>query len=349
MDDEKKIKLTTLLYAVLIIVVLIIGIGAVLAYGTQSSLGKRIYSIISNTLPLPAAIIDYKNVVYLKDVEKDLNSIEKFYQTYDFSDEGLRVDFSTPEGIKRLQIKKREIIDKLVEDKIIEILARKKGIKISQKDIDKIVSQKLTEYGTTDEVSNDLLNSYGWSIEDFKKFVVMPSAYKSALSAYVSQNELDPSGPKVKAEQAQKELKSGKDFKEVVRDYSVGASKENRGELGWVKRDQLLPELQAVLFGQKSFDKNSIIESSIGFHIIEITNKKKENNEDMLQIRQIFIAKNTFADWLNDQKKDLSVWIPLSGFSWNNSTASVDFRSKEMQEFEKTERAKSVGDASIMF
>ena len=349
MDDEKKIRLTTLIYAILIIVVLIIGISAVLAYGTQSSIGKRVNSFVSNTLPLPAAIVNYTNIVYLKDVEKDLASIEKFYQTYDFSDEGLRVDFSTPEGRKRLQIKKREIIDKLVEDKIIEILARNKKIKISQKDIDKIVSQKLNEYGTTDEVKNDLLNSYGWSMDDFKKFVVMPSAYKAALSAYVSQNELDSSEPKAKAEQAQKELASGKNFKEVVEKYSVGASKENSGELGWVKRDQLLPELQNALFGQKSFEKNSIIESSIGFHIIEIENKKKENNEDMFQIRQIFIAKNTFADWLDNQKKDMSVWIPLSGFTWNNSNASVDFRSKEMQEFEKTERAKSVGDASIMF
>jgi DNA polymerase III delta subunit len=95
-----------------------------LAYGTQTEIGGKISAIMSRVIPFPAAIVDYTNVVYLSDVEKDLASIETFYQTQDLSKEGLRVDFTTPDGKKRLQIKEREILDKLVEDKIIEILAK---------------------------------------------------------------------------------------------------------------------------------------------------------------------------------------------------------------------------------
>lgn len=349
MDDEKKIKLSTLIYAFLIIVVIIIGVSSFLAYGTQTAIGKKIYKIISNTIPFPGVIIDYTNFVYLKDIEKDLASIETFYKTYDFSDEGMRVDFTTPEGGKRLQIKKREIIDKLVEDKIIEILVKKNGINISQKEISNIINQKLAEYGSGDNVKSDLLNSYGWNLEDFKKFVVLPNAYETALSVYVSQNELDDSQAKIKIEQAQKQLINGRNFTEVASEYSDGASKEKGGELGWVKKAQLLPELQDLLFQAKAPEKNSVIESSIGFHIIEIENKKKENNEELLQIRQVFIAKDTFSDWLEVQKKKMRVLIPMSGFTWNKDAGSVDFRNKEMQTFEKNERAKQSGDASIMF
>ena len=349
MDDEKKIKLSTLIYAVLIVIVIAIGICSILAYGTQTEAGKKIYTAISNTIPFPAAIINYTNFVYLKDVEKDLASIETFYKTYDFSDDGMRVDFSTPDGKKRLQIKKREIVDKLVEDKIIEILAKKNGINISKAEINKAINQQLMEYGTEDNVKNDVLDSYGWSLEDFKKFVVLPNAYETALSTYVNQNELDNSQAKIKIEQAQKQLASGRNFTEVASEYSDGASKEKGGELGWVKKEQLLPELQDSLFQAKAPEKNSIIESSIGFHIVDVENKKKENNEDLLQIRQIFVAKENFVDWLDTQKKKINLFVLVNGFTWNKNTGSVDFSNEEMREFEKNERSKAVGDASIMF
>ena len=351
MNNEKKIKLKTLIYALLIIIIIIIGISSILAYGTQTEIGKKISTVISRVIPFPAAVIGYTNVVYMSDVEQDLASLEKFYQTHDLSKEGLRVDFTTSDGQKRLQIKEREIIDKLVEDKIIEILAKKKGVTLSQADINKAIAQGLSDYGTADDVKNDLLNSYGWSMEDFKKFVVLPSAYKAALSSLVSQQILNNSQAKAKLEQAQKQLAGGKDFAQVASEYSEGASKGNGGELGWVKKNQVLPELQSALFdsNSKPFEKDSVIESSIGFHIIEIENKKQENNEDVLQIRQIFIAKDTFADWLNTQKKSMRIFVPLSGFTWNSSTGSVDFRSEQMQTFEKEERSKATGDASIMF
>ena len=44
MDDEKKIKLSTLIYAVLIVIVIAIGICSILAYGTQTEAGKKIYT-----------------------------------------------------------------------------------------------------------------------------------------------------------------------------------------------------------------------------------------------------------------------------------------------------------------
>jgi hypothetical protein len=280
-----------------------------------------------------------------------LASIQKFYQTQDLSKEGLRIDFTTPDGEKRLQIKEREILDKLVEDKIIGVLAKKNGISISQADVDKAVAQKLNTYGTANDIEKDLFDSYGWSMDDFKKFVILPGVYKEALSLFVAQQNTntDNSQSKIKIEKAQKQLKDGEDFAKVVSEYSEGASKEKSGELGWVSKDQVLPELQEALFSSKSFEKNSIIESSIGFHIVDVESEKKDNNQDVLQLRQIFVAKNTFADWLQDQKKDMKIIVPLSGFTWDDSTGSVGFRKEEMREFEKNERAKAVGDASIMF
>jgi hypothetical protein len=349
-QDEKRIKVSTLVYGLLIILVVILGIASILAYGTRSEIGSKIAAKIAVVVPFPAAIVDWRHVVYIREVEDNMATIAKFYKSQDFAKEGLRIDFTTVDGKKRLRIKEREIMDKMVEDRIIEILAKQRGVVISSADVDSIVDQKLNEFGTAQDVKTDLLNSYGWSIDDFKKHVVSPGLYAEALAQkIVVENAKDTSKAKNRIVEAQKQLESGKDFVEVVRSHSEGSSKNENGELGWAKKDQVLPELQAALFGKDVPKSNAIIESSIGFHIVEIENKKQEGGEDVLQLRQIFVSKNTFTDWLETQKKQMRVLIPLADFTWNSEKGMVDFRDSAMREFETQERAKAQGDASITF
>ncbi|NTW27432.1 MAG: hypothetical protein HGA36_03840 [Candidatus Moranbacteria bacterium] len=349
-DNEKKIKVSTLIYGILILVMLVLIVGSVLAYGTRTEIGAKIAAKIAVVVPFPAAIVDWRHVVYISSVQDNLASVERFYQVHDFSNDGLRVDFTTEDGKKRLRIKQREIMDKMVEDKIIEILAKQQGVVVSDTEADKVVAQKLNEFGTANDVKEDLLKSYGWSMDDFKQRVILPSLYLEALAQKVAtEKSSDSAEAKSKIAQAQKQLESGKDFTEVVRSYSEGPSREKGGELGWAKKAQVVPELQTVLFEKDEPKKNAIIESSIGFHIVEIENRKKENGEDVLQLRQIFVAKNTFADWLETQKKQMKVVVPMADFTWNSQTGSIDFRDEKMNEFEKQERAKVQGDASIMF
>ncbi|MEI7891130.1 MAG: peptidylprolyl isomerase [bacterium] len=349
-SDEKKVKVSTLVYGILILFVVVLLVGSILAYGTNTEIGNKIAVKIAKVIPFPAAIIGWTNIVYINDVEKNMASVQKFYQTQDFAKEGLRIDFTTENGKKRLRIKEREILDKMVEDKIIEVLSKERGLSFGDKDAEKVVSQKLAEFGSAEDFKADLLKSYGWDVEEFKQRIVLPGIYADALASKIQAEELGgTASAKEKILQAQKDLEAGKEFVQVVRMYSQGPSREKDGELGWAKKDQVLPQLQEALFGKSSFQKNSIIESSIGFHIVEIENSKKENGEDILQLRQIFVSKDSFSDWLDTQKKQMKVSLPLAEFTWDSKKGMVDFRDEKMREFEAVERAKFQGDASIMF
>lgn len=347
-SQDKRVKVSTLFYALAILVVALAIVASILAYGTKTAVGERISSVVSKVVPFPAAIVGWNHILFMTEVQENLSSVEKFYRSQNFASEGLRVDFTTENGRKRLMIKEREVMDKMVEDMIIEILAKDRGIFISEKDVDKAVSQKLNEFGTENDVKKDLLDSYGWSMDDFRKKIVLPSMYSDALEKKVLAEEFDVSAPKEKIKQAKTQLESGKDFAEVVRMSSEGTSKENGGELGWVKKDQVVLELQDALFGEKPLEKNSIIESSIGFHIVEIENRKKEGDQTVLQLRQVFVAKKTFADWLIEQKKKMNVLVPVSAFIWDSKVGTIDFADESMRIFEKEERSKAQGDASIM-
>lgn len=348
-EDAIKVSVSTVIYSMLIILVLMIATGSILAYGTNTEIGQKIAAKIANVVPFPAVIVDRNHMVYLEGIEDNLNSVQQFYAAQSFSNDGLRVDFTTEIGKKRLEIKKREILDKMVEDQIIEVLAQQRGIKVSETEIDSAVSAKLNEFGTAENVKEDLLKSYGWSMDDFKQRVVKPSMYAQALAKSVLQEKKSDQQGKAKIEKAQAELNSGIDFAEVVGKYSEGTSKENKGELGWVTKQQVVPELAQALFENSKLEKNAIIESSIGFHIVEVENKKKEEGGDVLQLRQIFVAKNTFADWLDGQKKQMGVWVLVKEFVWNKDMGAVEFADDEMRKFEKEQRAAAQGDASLMF
>lgn len=347
--DEVKIRPKALVVSGLIIILVLLAISVGLAYNTKTSAGIRLKGFYAKLIPAPVAIINYRHFILSSELEKNLASVQQFYATQDFSKTGLRVDFSTPEGQKRLAIKKKDLLQKMLEDKAIEILASERGITVSPEQATKLVNEKLQEFGTAEEVKKNLADSYGWTLEDFKKQVVIPSLYKEQLAAYFNEHDANLAKTHELANKAKSELTSGKDFAQVANLYSDGSSKGKGGELGWVKKAQLLPELQVALFSKEAFKNDTVVESSIGFHIVEIENKKKDGGEDVLQLRQIFIAKYAFADWLVEQMKKMSIILPLNEFNWKSSEGMLEFKDSALNEFEKQAREQTKGDASIIF
>lgn len=66
------------------------------------------------------------------------------------------------------------------------------------------------------------------------------------------------------------EAAHGADFSELARRRSQGAEAARGGELGFVRRGELLPEIDAALDGMKPGDISPVITSPAGFHIINV-------------------------------------------------------------------------------
>jgi parvulin-like peptidyl-prolyl isomerase len=348
---DKEIKLKTIIISAAILIFAFLAVMAILIYGFN--VNNKFTKAVARIFPYPAAIINSSQTVRLSELNEDLNSVKNFYESQDFSKVGLRVDFSTNEGKNRLKIKEKEVLNKLIENKIIEALARQKGIKITKEIVDQSVSRKIDEYGnTSDNVESELQRLYGWKLADFKNKIVAPSLYQEEL-AKIFDNEKanNPANQaaKKKIEQALEDLKNKKDFSEVARTYSEGSSAENSGEMGWFKKGQLIPELADKVFSMKVGERSDIIESALGYHIVELEDKKTENNEDMARIRQIFTRQYDFSDWLTDQMKNFKIFIPLKDYYWNRDESMVEFRNEKLKEFENKLPENSQGDASVLF
>ena len=349
-EDEKRIKVSTLAYAFFALLVVVLLVAAVFVYGTHSQTGANISQIFSKVVPMPAAIINMRNFVLVSDLEKNTSALVNFYQSPDYiKTGGVKYNFSSDDGKKQIEIMKRYILSKMIQDKAVEILASKRNISVSQNDVKNFMDQKMKAYATQDDVTAMLKSSYGWTLDDFTSMVVTPSVRLSALQDEVVKNELNKDEANKKITAAKDALTAGTDFSAVAKQFSDGQSKNNGGELGWVEKTKIIPELQEAIFGQNPPKKTDIIESSIGFHLIDIEGKKKENNSDVVQFRQIFVAKKTFADWLSQQLKGMRVMVPLGEFSWNSNDEIADFADKNMQQFEKDQMSSPTGITAAMF
>jgi len=344
-----KMKPLTIVYAVAIVIVALIIIGGISIYGFSAD--GKIARVFKKYVPYPVVIINYSKVITTGELNENLSSVRSFYEKQDFSKVGMRVDFSTEDGKKRLGIREKELFNKMIEDKAIEILARKNGIKIASEAVDQSVNRKLEEYGTRENVEKSLADLYGWTLDDFKEKVVKPSMYREELEKLIlSQNENEfATQAKEKIEKAKGELEEDKNFDEVAKSYSEGITAEDGGELGWFKKDQLITEVADTMFSFTRGQRSDVIESPLGYHIVEVEEKKTEGDNEMIKIKQVFTRKKTFVNWLDEQIKTMKIFIPLKDYYWDSQKGIVDFSDEKMRDFEKNLLENFQGDASIIF
>jgi peptidyl-prolyl cis-trans isomerase SurA len=80
-----------------------------------------------------------------------------------------------------------------------------------------------------------------------------------------------------KIERLQERLTQGEDFSSLASEYSDDqASRERGGELGFVRRGELVPEFEETAFNLGPGDLSDIVETTFGFHIITLIDKQGE-------------------------------------------------------------------------
>ncbi|MDA8387646.1 MAG: peptidylprolyl isomerase [Nitrospiraceae bacterium] len=79
-----------------------------------------------------------------------------------------------------------------------------------------------------------------------------------------------------KAGKILKELQAGKDFSALARQQSDGPERADGGDLGYVRRGQMAPQFEKVVFGLMPGQTSGIVETPYGFHLFKVIDRKPE-------------------------------------------------------------------------
>lgn len=189
--------------------------------------------------------IDYQ----IQYFEQQYGSKEKVEQIYGMSIEKIR---RTLEGPVRKQI----MVQKLEEKKFGDVSASRLEV---------------------EQFFNKFKDSIGVIPEKVQiaHIFIMPKVTEKAKEKY-----------KEKAEAILDSLRHGADFAEMAKKYSEdpGSAAEG-GDLGWVGKGVFYPEFEAAAFALKPGQISDVIESPVGFHIIQMI----ERRGDKIHVRHILI------------------------------------------------------------
>ena len=293
---------------------------------------------IERTIPLPSVFIGATPAFSIKSFFENRDAVKRFYENQDFASIGVRVDFSTEEGKKRFLVRERAVLNKMIEDAIIEELARDRGIRITKAASENRMARMIDEFGKRKVVENNLQRLYGWTTDDFVVRIVRPSFYREELEKKFETENSPTREMREKIDRAYKELMDGRIFDDVAHQYSEGITAAQGGILGWFSEDQLVPNVSDVAFSLAEGQMSEIIESPLGFHIIRVNERREENGVTLVNLSQIIVHKKTFAQWLEDHMRAKTIMIPLAAYEWDKESLTAQFRDGALRAFEENLR-----------
>jgi peptidyl-prolyl cis-trans isomerase SurA len=215
---------------------------------------------------------------------------------------------------ERMETLWRQVLEKLIEEKLIDQEVKKSGIKISSKEIEAALEEvKRRNAITTQEDLVKALTNEGLTLETYKKQIekglqrqklirwsvkveAKPGeeelkdfykrnirryptneTYRASHILFIIPKEATPEAMgeiRKKAQKVLERIKGGEDFGEMALIYSEDASSKNRGDLGYFKRGELVPAFERTVLRLKVGEVSEIVRTDYGFHIIKLLDQK---------------------------------------------------------------------------
>jgi|GEM_PF-416792 len=289
---------------------------------------------------LPAASVGGK-IVSVGDIAVNTEASRTFYEGQNFARSGVRIDFTTTEGKKRLKVIEREVLNNLIEAVVIKELAEEAGITLTQEGIAaELESVMQNEGGNTQEniqKATQRARLYGWSLVEFSERIVGPALYREQLEAFYDKNNPATDEMQATMQQALAMIADGRSFADAAREHSAGSTANEGGVRGFFARGQLDPEIEEVIFAMEVGEISEVIETETGLHLMTVTDERREagGEREQVSLSHIFLPKISFARYIGDALAQRNVRIFLPDYRWNQQERYAVFDSPSMVAYQE--------------
>ena len=250
-----------------------------------------------------------------------LSELEEFGKRYF---EEVQKNSSVSESREKVRQAKREVLDQLIEMKILDQEIKKRKVEVPERDVDAAVDDivkrnnftvndlkmALAKEGMTytsyrERIRDDLGKMRLISREIKSKIMIkeedLRKVYKEKIQEFMIPLEVQVqqifftvardsskeqiAGVEKEAQAVLEKAKKGEDFSELARKYSRSPEAKDGGVLGYFKQKELLPELDEAVFQMKIGEISRLVRSPDGFHILRVMDRKGGEPKPFLDVQ----------------------------------------------------------------
>ncbi|MFA5954462.1 MAG: hypothetical protein WC817_02935 [Patescibacteria group bacterium] len=152
-------------------------LAALLVYGFKQTNG--VAQVLSNFVPLPYAFVSYHPIFY-SEINKETDALDLFYS----QQTAQNVRRPTRDDIHRL------VTTAITRRLVAEELARRRGIWVTEKDIDAALAKVVEQAGSLDKVKGSIKQLWGWRLSEYRYYVLRPYLVKEQLLVAFSEDPI---------------------------------------------------------------------------------------------------------------------------------------------------------------
>jgi peptidyl-prolyl cis-trans isomerase C len=245
--------------------------------------------------------------------------------------------------VSQLDQIRSQVLENLVARELLYQESQKKGIKISEEEVNKQLINVKAQFPNEAEFNNALtrMNLSEASIKEklqrdlaLKKLIEDEVAPKVTVSdsdirAFYENNpetfkqpervkashiliKVDPKADASQKAEAQKKidlvqekLQKGEDFGALAKEYSEGPTGPKGGDLGYFTRGQMVKPFEEAAFAMKPGEVSGMVETTFGYHLIKVTDKTPEGTMSYDDVKE------RLGEFLKQQKiqEEINVYV----------------------------------------
>jgi parvulin-like peptidyl-prolyl isomerase len=258
---------------------------------------------------------------------------------------------------KALDEAKRIFLNRMVDNLLVEREAKRKGISVPDEEVEEALRDIREQRNLSEEEFLRLLAKEGITPAEFKKnsreqlmrikligreirskivvteeeigeyYMKHRQEYEGEESVRIRQILLllpNGANPEIRkkrraeAEAIHEQLVAGKSFEELCATFTEGPGAEEGCDIGFIKKGTILPEVESVAFSLSAGQFSPVIESAVGLHIIQATDRRGAGIKAIKNVRAEIKKRienekleQKLGEWMKELRKKSNVEIRL--------------------------------------
>ena len=217
-----------------------------------------------------------------------------------------------PEDYK-LQLDKSLVLDQMISEKLLIQEAKYMGLEEDNDVLEQI--KKITEQILVQVlIEREILDKIKVNDEEVLEY------YEQNKDSFTEKEQVHLYNILLETEEESQDvleqLKAGGDFSEIAIEKSAGPSATQGGDLGYLTRGTIIPEIEEVVFALELEELSEVIKTDFGFHILKITEQKPETVKALEEVKEDIIQtllpdkqKEDFENFLEELKNKSEIEI----------------------------------------